>query len=88
MSLYNYISVIGGLAFFLFGMTVLSSELNRKWCTDFTYLFLIDGNQSAARLAEIVGSSPRTVQRALKRLMDDGQIEHVGSNQFGHYVIK
>ena len=53
-------------------MTVLSSELNRKWCTDFTYLFLIDGNQSAARLAEIVGSSPRTVQRALKRFMDDG----------------
>lgn len=27
MSLYNYISVIGGLAFFLFGMTVLSSGL-------------------------------------------------------------
>ena len=47
-----------------------------------------DCNQSAARLAEIVGSSPRTVQRALKRLMDDGKIEHVGSNRFGHYVIK
>lgn len=44
--------------------------------------------QSAAELAEIVGSSPRTVQRALKRLMDDGKIEHVGSNRFGHYVIK
>ena len=47
-----------------------------------------DGKQSAAELAEIVGSSPRTVQRALKRLMDDGKIEHVGSNRFGHYVIK
>lgn len=47
-----------------------------------------DGNQSAAGLAEIVGFSPRTVQRALKRLMDDGKIEHVGSNRFGHYVIK
>jgi Fic family protein len=47
-----------------------------------------DGNQSAARLAEIVGSSQRTVQRALKRLMDEGKIEHVGSNRFGHYVIK
>ncbi len=47
-----------------------------------------DGNQSAAGLAEIVGSSPRTVQRALRRLMDDGKIEHVGSNRFGHYVIK
>ena len=47
-----------------------------------------NGNQSAAELAEIVGSSPRTVQRALKRLMSDGKIEHVGSNRFGHYVIK
>ena len=47
-----------------------------------------NGKQSAAELAEIVGSSPRTVQRALKRLTDDGKIEHVGSNRFGHYVIK
>ena len=47
-----------------------------------------NGKQSAAELAEIVGSSPRTVQRALKRLIDDGKIEHVGSNRFGHYVIK
>ena len=47
-----------------------------------------NGNQSAAGLAEIVGSSQRTVQRALKRLMDEGKIEHVGSNRFGHYVIK
>ncbi|WP_130836059.1 Fic family protein [Lachnoclostridium sp. Marseille-P6806] len=47
-----------------------------------------DGNQSAAGLAEMVGTSQRTVQRALKRLMDDGKIEHVGSNRFGHYVIK
>ena len=47
-----------------------------------------NGKQSAVELAEIVGSSPRTVQRALKRLMDDGKIEHVGSNRFGHYVIK
>lgn len=29
MTLYNYISVIGGLAFFLFGMTVLSSGLKK-----------------------------------------------------------
>ena len=47
-----------------------------------------DGNQSAVGLAEIVGSSQRTVQRALRRLMDEGKIEHVGSNRFGHYVIK
>ena len=47
-----------------------------------------DGNQSAAGLAEIVGSSQRTVQRALKRLMVEGKIEHVGSNRFGHYIIK
>ena len=47
-----------------------------------------DGNQSAAGLAEIVGVSQRTVQRALKRLTDDGKIEHVGSNRFGHYFIK
>lgn len=47
-----------------------------------------DDNQSAAGLAEIVGVSQRIVQRALKMLMDDGKIEHVGSNRFGHYVIK
>ncbi|MBR2068055.1 MAG: winged helix-turn-helix domain-containing protein [Solobacterium sp.] len=47
-----------------------------------------DGNQSAAGLAELVGYSQRTVQRALKRLMDEGKIEHVGSTRFGHYVIK
>ncbi|SDB66290.1 winged helix-turn-helix transcriptional regulator [Butyrivibrio sp. INlla16] len=51
-------------------------------------LLKVDGNQSAAGLAEMVGSSQRTVQRALKRLMDEGKIEHVGSNRFGHYVIK
>ena len=55
---------------------------------DVSRLLKEDGNQSAAGLAEILGSSPRTVQRALKRLMDDGKIEHVGSNRFGHYVIK
>lgn len=49
---------------------------------------VIDGTQSAAGLAEIVGASPRTVQRALKRLMDDGKIEHVGTNRFGHYIVK
>ena len=53
-----------------------------------SYLLMEDGTQSAAGLAEIVGSSPRTVQRALKRLMDDGKIEHVGTNRFGHYIVK
>ena len=47
-----------------------------------------DGNQSAAGLAKIVGLSPRTVQRALKRLMDKVKIEHIGSNRFGHYIVK
>ena len=47
-----------------------------------------DGNQSTAGLAEIAGFSQRTVQRTLRRLMDEGKIEHVGSNRFGHYVIK
>ena len=51
-------------------------------------LLKVDGNQSAARLAEMVGVSQRTVQRALKRLTDDGKIEHVASNRFGHYVVK
>ena len=51
-------------------------------------LLMEDGTQSAAGLAEIIGSSPRTVQRVLKRLMDDGKIEHVGTNRFGHYIVK
>ncbi len=46
-----------------------------------------DGNQSAARLAGMVGVSQRTVQRALKRLTDNGCIEHKGSNRFGHYNV-
>ena len=64
--------------------------MNKEKTLDEKLLDLLkeDGNQSAAGLAEIVGSSPRTVQRALKRLMEDGKIEHVGSNRFGHYVIK
>jgi Fic family protein len=64
--------------------------MNKEKTLDEKLLDLLkeDGNQSAAGLAEIVGSSPRTVQRALKRLMDDGKIEHIGSNRFGHYVIK
>jgi len=28
------------------------------------------------------------VRRDLRRLTDEGMIEHVGSNRFGHYVIK
>jgi len=64
--------------------------MNKEKTLDEKLLDLLkeDGNQSAAGLAEIVGSSLRTVQRALKRLMEDGKIEHIGSNRFGHYVIK
>jgi len=64
--------------------------MNRAKTLDEKILDLLkeDGNQSAAGFAEIVGSSQRTVQRALKRLMDENKIEHVGSNRFGHYVIK
>ena len=60
----------------------------KTWDEKLLDLLKEDGNQSASRLAEVVGASQRTVQRALKRLMDDGKIEHVGSNRFGHYVIK
>lgn len=64
--------------------------MNQAKTVDEKLLVLLteDGNQSAARLAKIVGSSPRTVQRALKRLMDKGKIEHIGSNRFGHYIVK
>lgn len=67
-----------------------NGAMNKEKTLDEKLLDLLkeDGNQSAAGLAEIVGFSSRTVQRALKRLMDDGKIEHVGSNRFGHYVIK
>ena len=64
--------------------------MNKEKTLDEKLLDLLkeDRNQSAAGIAEIVGSSQRTVQRALKRLMDEGKIEHVGSNRFGHYIIK
>lgn len=64
--------------------------MNKEKTLDEKLLDLLkdDGNQSAAGLAEIVGCSQRTVQRALKRLVNAGKIERVGSNRFGHYVIK
>ena len=64
--------------------------MNKEKTLDEKLLDLLkdDGNQSAAGLAEIVGCSQRTVQRVLKRLVDAGKIERIGSNRFGHYVIK
>ena len=63
--------------------------MNQAKTVDEKLLILLteDGNQSAAGLAKIMSSSP-TVQRALKRLMDKGKIEHIGSNRFGHYIVK
>ena len=67
-----------------------NGAMNKKKTLDEKLFDLLkeDSNQTAAGLAEMVGVSQRTVQRALKRLIDDGKIEHVGSNRFGHYVIK
>lgn len=64
--------------------------MNKEKTLDEKLLDLLkdDGNQSAAGLAEIVGCSQRTVQRVLKRLVDASKIERIGSNRFGHYVIK
>jgi Fic family protein len=44
--------------------------------------------RTANSLAEVTGVSPRTIQRALKRLMESGRIEHTGSNRGGHYIVK
>ncbi len=67
-----------------------NGAMNKKKTLDEKLFDLLkeDSDQTAAGLAEMVGVSQRTVQRALKRLIDDGKIEHVGSNRFGHYVIK
>ena len=64
--------------------------MNKEKTLDEKLLDLLknDGHRSASELAEMVGVSQRTVQRALKRLTDEGMIEHVGSNRFGYYVIK
>ena len=42
---------------------------------------------SAAKMGELLGISPRQVQRILKQLKDDGRIEHVGANRNGVYRI-
>jgi len=47
-----------------------------------------DNKRTANSLAEVTGVSPRTIQRALKRLMESGSIEHTGSNRGGHYIVK
>ena len=47
-----------------------------------------DNKRTANSLAEVTGVSPRTIQRALKRLMESGRIEHTGSNHGGHYIVK
>ncbi|MCH4207139.1 MAG: Fic family protein [Solobacterium sp.] len=51
-------------------------------------LLKINGKRSAAELSTEVGLSARTVQRALRKLMESGQIEHIGSNRGGYYVVK
>ena len=67
-----------------------NGAMNKEKSLDDKLLDLLkeDSDRSAAGLAEMVGVSQRTVQRVLKRLMDDGKIEHVGFDRFGHYVIK
>jgi len=47
-----------------------------------------DNKRTEDGLAEVKGVSPRTIQRALKRLMESGRIEHTGSNHGGHYIVK
>ena len=46
-----------------------------------------DGTLSAAKMGELLGMSPRQVQRILKQLKNDGSIEHVGANRNGVYRI-
>lgn len=46
-----------------------------------------DGTLSAAKMGELLGISPRQVQRILKQLKNDGRIEHVGANRNGVYRI-
>ena len=46
-----------------------------------------DGTLSAAKMGELLGISPRQVQRILKQLKNDGRVEHVGANRNGVYRI-
>lgn len=47
-----------------------------------------NGNLSAAKMAEQLGLSARQVQRILRKLKDQGKIEHVGANRNGQYIVK
>ena len=47
-----------------------------------------NGRMSAAKMAEQLGLSARQVQRILRKLKDQGKIEHVGANRNGQYIVK
>lgn len=51
-------------------------------------LVIKNGNLSAAKMAEQLGLSARQVQRILRKLKDQGKIEHVGANRNGQYIVK
>lgn len=46
------------------------------------------GKLSAAKMAEQLGLSTRQVQRILRKLKDQGMIEHVGTNRNGQYIAR
>ena len=50
-------------------------------------LLIEDSNRTADTMAEKVGVSKRTIERALSNLQKEGKIERVGSRRDGVWVV-
>lgn len=51
-------------------------------------LLLLNPNENALSLCEIIGVSKRTSERALKSLQEKGFIERQGSKRDGSWIVK
>jgi ATP-dependent DNA helicase RecG len=65
-----------------------SGRMTEKMTEKIIILLRTDGSLSIAALAEQIGKSASTVERALRKLREAGAIERIGPDKGGHWVLK
>jgi len=65
-----------------------SGKMTEKMTEKIIILLRTDGNLSIAALAERIGKSASTVERALSKLREAEAIERIGPDKGGHWVVK